>query len=123
MDPLNGAQVDSFGGEPDGEQSIRSILGGDAGTTTTFDAQTMRNQLLAGQTLNVGGTGHRYAVTAVFQDAGGQWKVMLYNPWGNDGVHVAAMDIDADGSSDGFISMTWAEFTDPNHFTNYTYSC
>jgi hypothetical protein len=122
MDPLDGDQVASFDGEPNGNQAIRAILGGGAETSANFNAPVMRSQLLAGQTLNVGGTGHRYAVIAVFQDAGGHWKVTLYNPWGYDAAHKATMDFDADGSDDGSMTMTWAEFTEPSHFRNYTYS-
>jgi hypothetical protein len=40
-------------------------------------------------------------------------KVTLYNPWGKDGWQSGSLTVNTfalDGTNDGFISMTWADF-------------
>lgn len=51
-------------------------------------------------------SGHAYAVTNVFKDSQGKWSVQVYNPWGHDG-HGTPRD----GQNDGFLTLTWSEFT------------
>ena len=64
---------------------------------------------------------HAYAVMAVYQEAG-TWKVRLYNPWGTDGTNGRTIDAARTGTAaknDGFITLTWAQFTNPRNFRSY----
>lgn len=63
---------------------------------------------------------HAYAVTRVYKD-NGVWKVRLYNPWGSDAPNGATID-GASGTTaknDGFITLTWAQFTNTANFRGY----
>jgi hypothetical protein len=128
----NGNAVAGFGGEPDGNRAIRSVLGTDAETDDIDDSflfwggpispESLQQKLAEGRTINAGGTGHRYGVMDVFQ-SNGYWYVTLYNPWGYDAVHKSSIDFYPDGSSDGFITIGWSEFINDDNFVNYSYSC
>src|SRR5262249_11612321 len=48
---------------------------------------------------------HVYAVEDVYQ-SNGVWMVKLYNPWGHDGPGAST-----DGRDDGFVTLTWSQFT------------
>ncbi len=84
------------------------------------NAQTLRDALLAGKMIAAGTPPtssvwptsnsiglvpwHTYAVINV-QAVNGSWQVTLYNPWGYDG------PVSRDGTNDGKVTLTWAEFT------------
>ena len=64
---------------------------------------------------------HAYAVTAVYND-NGTWKVRLYNPWGMDrenGATMDALDSSRPAANDGFITITWQQFTNSNNFVGF----
>jgi Ca2+-binding RTX toxin-like protein len=59
---------------------------------------------------------HCYAIDNVFQNAAGTWMVRLFNPWGFDASHndggtppQNVLTFTADGTNDGFITLTWDE--------------
>jgi hypothetical protein len=64
---------------------------------------------------------HAYAVLGVYND-GGVWKVRLYNPWGIDrenGATIDGLDKSRPAANDGFITLTWQQFTNSNNFKGY----
>ena len=64
---------------------------------------------------------HSYAVLAVYSDAG-VWKVRLYNPWGMDrdnGSTMDTLDKSHPAANDGFITLTWQQFTKSANFMGY----
>jgi hypothetical protein len=63
---------------------------------------------------------HAYAVLSVYNDAG-VWKVRLYNPWGIDGLNGTTIDAlsTQPAANDGFITLTWAQFTSSANFIGY----
>jgi hypothetical protein len=64
---------------------------------------------------------HAYAVTNVYYD-NGTWKVRLYNPWGMDrenGTTIDSLDRFAAPANDGFITLTWQQFTSSSNFIGY----
>ncbi len=64
---------------------------------------------------------HCYAVVSVFYQ-NGMWKVRLYNPWGMDSTNGRTLDSLAGTppSNDGFITLSWGQFTNPANFYGYT---
>jgi hypothetical protein len=61
---------------------------------------------------------HTYALLAVYNDAGA-WKVRLYNPWGMDrenGATIDSLDRSHATANDGFITLSWAQFTNMVNF-------
>jgi len=61
---------------------------------------------------------HAYAVMSVYQEAGA-WKVRLYNPWGMDrenGGKIDAANKTAAPANDGYITLTWSQFTNAANF-------
>jgi hypothetical protein len=115
IDPLNGDAVGAFGGESDGVQATRAILGDDAVTSNTTTPQDLQNLALAGWTVTVGlkagsDSGHSYTVLGASQDAAGVWRVRLYNPWHTDAIAGGVMAFDGDGDgSNGVITVSWAD--------------
>jgi hypothetical protein len=64
---------------------------------------------------------HAYAVLSVYYDAG-IWKVRLYNPWGIDGLNgstIDALNPSQAAANDGFITLSWAQFTNSANFIGY----
>lgn len=64
---------------------------------------------------------HAYAVVGVFLDAG-VWKIRLYNPWGMDRENGSTMDSQdryRTAANDGFITLTWTQFTKTTNFKGY----
>jgi hypothetical protein len=64
---------------------------------------------------------HAYAVLSVYEDAG-TWKVRLYNPWGVDGLNGATIDAlnsTQPAANDGFITLSWQQFTSSANFIGY----
>ena len=64
---------------------------------------------------------HAYAVLSVYSDAG-VWKVRLYNPWGVDGLNgttIDSLDNTHPSANDGFITLTWQQFTSSANFIGY----
>jgi hypothetical protein len=55
---------------------------------------------------------HAYTVSGVYLD-GTPWKIQLYNPWGVDGIGPPA-----DGVNDGFLTLTWAAFSQSFQYIN-----
>jgi hypothetical protein len=89
-------------------------------SASSMGAQQMRSRLLAGDIL-VAATpdfppssavvgDHNYVVCDVYYQ-NGQWKVLLYNPWGRDG------RVCTDGNDDGMVTLGWSEFV--AHFSGY----
>ena len=114
--------VMSFTSDNDCARTMRNVLGVSTSTELMpWFAEDLKAKLDNGQVVNAGGTGHRYSVLEVFQDANGAWKVKLFNPRAYDGTH-NDMPIEASGASDGVFYMTWSDFTNSAYFTNYTFS-
>jgi Ca2+-binding RTX toxin-like protein len=122
--------VMSFTSDPDCAKTMKNVLG--VATSTEgmpWFAEDLRAKLDAGQVVNAGGTGHRYSVLEVFQDAG-VWKVELFNPRAYDGTHdpdgkdgpLTSFPIEPVGADDGVFYVKWSDFTNPAYFTNYTFS-
>jgi Calpain family cysteine protease len=64
---------------------------------------------------------HAYAVTAVYYQ-NGVWKVRLYNPWGMDGINgttIDALDTSNPPANDGFITLSWQQFTASANFVGF----
>ena len=124
VDPTDGEQVKQIPGEAMHHGAITSITGWNVSQVDWWAPgvgywktdQTLYNELSQaiddGEIITVGGTGHAYYVKSVFS-SGGQLKVTLYNPWGNDAVHTPSsinpdatgLKFEADGSNDGMITM------------------
>jgi hypothetical protein len=61
---------------------------------------------------------HAYAVLAVYQDSD-TWNVRLYNTWAKDrenGSTIDSLDKSGPAANDGFITLTWSQFANPNNF-------
>jgi hypothetical protein len=112
-DPYSAASMATFDGEWNGNQAL-AMISGWASQTTPIDAgtnpDTLRGLLGNGYAINSLYAGHEYAVTNVFR-SGGNWYVRLYNPWGEDRVHNPNLHPRPDGVNDGFMTITWANFT------------
>lgn len=64
---------------------------------------------------------HAYAVTQVYEQ-NGTWKVRLYNPWGTDGepgVMIDSLDTTDPAANNGFITLTWQQFTSAANFLGF----
>jgi hypothetical protein len=63
---------------------------------------------------------HAYAVTSVYYQ-NGTWKVRLYNPWGMDGLGgtIDALDTSNPPANDGFITLSWQQFTNSANFMGF----
>ncbi len=64
---------------------------------------------------------HAYAVTSVYYQ-NGTWKVRLYNPWGIDGLNgitIDSQDTSSAPANDGFITLTWQQFTSTANFVGF----
>jgi Ca2+-binding RTX toxin-like protein len=77
---------------------------------------TLENAMNAGQSVTVGTFGtqpggsimvgdHAYSVEHISDDGAGNVSITVRNPWGIDGY------VCADGSNDGFVTLTLAQFT------------
>jgi hypothetical protein len=87
-----------------------------------------RGDYLVAQSRSASGTSsdgiignHAYAILAVYYDAG-VWKVRLYNPWGKDrdnGGTIDSLDRSKPAANDGFITLSWSQFTNSNNFKGY----
>jgi hypothetical protein len=64
---------------------------------------------------------HAYAVMAVYFE-GGMWKVRLYNPWGFDSAGGRTIESlsGKPPTNKGFITLSWAQFTNPRNFQGIT---
>jgi Calpain family cysteine protease/RTX calcium-binding nonapeptide repeat (4 copies) len=63
---------------------------------------------------------HAYAVMKVYYQ-GGMWKVQLYNPWGVDSLNgrtIDSLDTSKSASNDGYITLSWQQFTSSANFAN-----
>ena len=50
------------------------------------------------------------------------WKVRLYNPWGMDGepgVTIDSLDTSDPPANNGFITLSWQQFTSSANFMGY----
>ncbi|MFM7151603.1 MAG: C2 family cysteine protease [Gemmataceae bacterium] len=113
MDPMNGDQVSSFGGD-ELDNPLTMIVGKRAITrATAFSSPALlQNKLNAGNALVTGSKwtatnpfvvgGHAYMVEDVVLRQG-RWFVKLFNPWGFDGRR-------SQGPNDGFIVLDWATY-------------
>ncbi len=64
---------------------------------------------------------HAYTITAVYYHAGA-WKIRLFNPWAidrDDGTTLDALDKTRPAANDGYLTLTWAQFTRPANFLGY----
>lgn len=62
---------------------------------------------------------HAYAVTSVYNQ-NGTWIVRLYNPWGMDGEPGVTINaLDTGDPNNGFITLTWQQFTNPANFLGF----
>jgi hypothetical protein len=114
----------AFTGLPTGYNDLGSV-----------SPQDLHNALARGDLLIVSGTApsgavspdgiighHAYSVLNIYQEDG-MWKVRLFNPWGIDSVGGRTIDALQDGAparNDGFITLSWAQFTNPANFQGYT---
>jgi hypothetical protein len=108
--------------------SYPSFIGTAAANAQTLQTSLAHGDSVVAQSRSAGGTSadgvvgnHAYAVLAVYNDAG-TWKVRLYNPWGMDrdnGTTMDAIDKSRAAANDGFITLTWAQFTNSNNFKGY----
>jgi hypothetical protein len=104
----------------DGQAALYALTGWTCSTTnmstnqSTDLAKTMQAALNHGDVLTAGTRAttsnnvvslHVYAVESVYQ-MNGIWMIRVYNPWGHDGPNSAT-----DGRDDGFVTLTWAQFT------------
>lgn len=119
-DPYSAASMATFAGEDNGNRALTEITGWDSQTSPVagnLNLKTLRGLLLGGYAINSPYAGQEYAVTGVFQ-SGGNWYVRLYNPRGRDEVHNANRNPRPDAVNDGFMTITWASFTD--NFEEYS---
>lgn len=89
---------------------------------STRTAEDMRHRVVRGDMMIAGGTGHAYGIVDVYQDSGGNWKVVLYNPWGGDEPHQSMSRDHGTRTNDGEITLDWNVFCnnfDRVHFTDY----
>jgi len=121
-DPYSAASMATFDGEWDGNRALTEISGW-ASRTDPLDAftapETLRGLLQDGYAINSLYAGHEYAVVNVFQSAG-RWYARLYNPWGHDQVHNPNIHFLPDGVNDGYLTVTWTNFTET--FFQYSYA-
>lgn len=123
IDPADGEQMAQLSGETFHHRAITAVTGWSVSQVDWWvpglylkTDQMLFNELADAidndEVITVGGTGHAYYVKSVFS-SGGQLKVTLYNPWGNDSVHTpnsinpdaTGLKFEADGSNDGMITM------------------
>lgn len=118
--PYSAKSMASFPGEANGARALLAITGlntkVDLVSTTT--PQALRQLVTNKKVVDVGGTGHRYAVLDVYQ-SGGEWLVKLYNPWARDITHTSRLAILSDGQNDGVITVRWSSFV--NSFVTISY--
>jgi Ca2+-binding RTX toxin-like protein len=111
-DPYSAASMASFDGEARGDQSLTMISGWSAQTAlidATMTAEGLQGLVRGGYAVDVFYAAHWGAVTDVFQ-SGGTWYVRIYNPWGYDGWLAEGLRPLRDGVSDGFLTISWANF-------------
>jgi hemolysin type calcium-binding protein/calpain family cysteine protease len=121
-DPYSAASMASFPGEPTGDRAL-TMISGWASQSEVIDAsltpETIRDLLENGYAVNGMYAAHEYAFTNVYQ-SGGTWYVRIYNPWGSDGFLGTGLRPRPDGVSDGFMTITWANFMAT--FFKYSYA-
>lgn len=117
--PYSASSMASFPGEYNGQRALSMITGRSAtsynvnGTAPTW----LQNALANGGSVNTFYAGHAYTLTRAFQ-SGGTWYVQVYNPWGVDQVHNSNLRPYADGSNDGLMTLSWANYASTfSHFS------
>jgi hypothetical protein len=111
-DPYSAQSMASFGGEPSGYRALQTLTGRNPyiDLLTSYSPQQLRQLVSNRKVVDVGGTGHRYAVLDVYQ-SGSEWFVRLYNPWARDLTHDSRLAIIPDNRNDGVITVRWSSFT------------
>jgi len=121
-DPYSVASMAAFDGEWTGEQALTMISGWTSQTAAindTLTPQALQGLVRGGFAVQGRYDGHDYAFTNVFQ-SGGDWYVRIYDPYGWDGNRRPNLHPRPDGVSDGFLTVTWANFMAT--FTQYSYA-
>jgi len=111
-DPYSAKSMASFGGESSGYRALQTLTGRNPyiDLLTSYSPQQLRQLVSNRKVVDVGGTGHRYAVLDVYQ-SGSEWFVRLYNPWARDLTHDSRLAIIPDNRNDGVITVRWSSFT------------
>jgi|GEM_PF-3415613 len=122
FDPYSVASMASFNGEWTGERALTTISGWSSQTAAidaTLTPQALQDLIRDGYAVQGRYDGHDYAFTNVFR-SGGNWYVRIYDPYGWDGNRRPNLRPRPDGVSDGFLTITWANFMAT--FTQYSYA-
>jgi RTX calcium-binding nonapeptide repeat (4 copies) len=122
FDPYSVASMASFKGEWTGEQALTTISGWTSQTAAinaTLTPGALQDLIRDGYAVQGRYDRHDYAFTNVFQ-SGGTWFVRIYDPYGWDGNRRPNLRPLPDGVSDGFLTITWANFMAT--FTQYSYA-
>jgi len=111
-DPYSAQSMASFKGEPSGYRALQTLTGRNPyiDVVPSYSPQQLRQLVNNRKVVDVGGSGHRYAVLDVYQ-SGGEWLVKLYNPWARDLTHDSRLVIIPDNRNDGIITVRWSSFT------------